>query len=127
MIQSIQNGTQQAAETMQKGMTSAQYSVTQVNKSADVLRDMALVMTEIDKQSNEIGQEIDNQNNHFNAVTERITLMEAEFNHTLDHLDHSLEFGSDLNKLSEKLNGMIASLKVTDTDYSNALRNKKRS
>lgn len=126
MILSIQNGTQQASKTMEKGMSSAQYSVTQVNKSADVLKDMGLVMTEIDKQSNEIGQEIDNQNRHFNSVTESIALMEAEFNNTLAHLEHNLEFGSDLNKLSDKLNSLIASLKVTDTNYSNAFRSKPR-
>lgn len=126
MILSIQSGAQQASETMQKGMSSAQYSVTQVNKSADVLKGLTLVMNEIDSQSNEIQQETEKQNHHFDSVTDSIHLMESEFNNTLEHLSSSLEFGNDLNKLSDKLRNLIEKIKVTDTDYSAASRAKRR-
>jgi len=126
MITSIQSGTLRAAETMEKGMESTQHSVDQVNQSAETLKGLAVSMAEIDTQAGKIEQETDIQTNHFQSVSKSIDKMETQFSKTLENLERNLNFGSDLNKLSTKLSGLIGKFKVTDTDWSDALRSKKR-
>ena len=126
MISSIQTGTVNATETMAKGMESTHYSVTQVNRSAEKLREIAESMAEIDEQAHKIEEETTVQNNHFLSVSDNINEMETQFSQTLRHLDDNTSFGEDLNKLSEKLQGLVSEFSVTDSDWSHTPRSKKR-
>ncbi|MCB1762554.1 MAG: methyl-accepting chemotaxis protein [Gammaproteobacteria bacterium] len=126
MIQSIQNSTLQAANSMEKGTASTQHSVDQVNKSAEMLRELAATMTEIDNQAENIAQENHQQEHSFHTVSESIQMMDVKFNKTLTHLESNLSFGDDLTTLSNKLRGLIGKFKVTDTNWSMAQRSKDR-
>lgn len=126
MINSIQTGTLQAAQTMEKGMASTRNSVDQVNQSAEMLKKLGISMAEINAQADKIENETDTQSHHFQSVSENIDKMESQFAKTLGRLEHNLKFGSDLNKLSEKLRGLISKFKVTDTEWSESKRAKKR-
>ncbi|WP_413701077.1 methyl-accepting chemotaxis protein [Psychromonas sp. KJ10-10] len=126
MISSIQSGTVNVTEIMEKGMKSSQYSVAQVNQTAEAMQKLALSMAEIDMQAEKIENETQVQNNHFLSVAENINEMESQFNQTLEHLEHNTSFGEDLNKLSDKLQGLIGKFSVTDADFSYAMRSQKR-
>lgn len=126
MISSIQSGTVNAAEIMEKGMKSTHYSVTQVNQSAEMLQELAVSMADIDVQTEKIEEQTKVQNNHFLSVSDNINEMESQFSQTLNHLESNVSFGEDLNNLSEKLRGLISKFSVTDSDWSHAVRNKKR-
>lgn len=54
MISSIQSGTVNVTEIMEKGMKSSQYSVTQVNQTAEAMQKLARSMAEIDTQAEKI-------------------------------------------------------------------------
>lgn len=126
MINSIQSGTVQAAQIMEKGMESTRNSVNQVNQSAEMLKKLGVSMDEINTQAEKIGNETETQSHHFQSVSESIEKMESQFGKTLERLEHNLKFGSDLNKLSEKLRGLISKFKVTDSDWSDSKRVQKR-
>ena len=95
--------------------------------SATIMQKLAESMAEIDAQAEKIEDETKVQNNHFLSVSENINEMESQFNQTLNHLEHNTSFGEDLNKLSDKLQGLIGKFSVTDSDISYAMRSKKRS
>ncbi|WP_187424852.1 methyl-accepting chemotaxis protein [Marinomonas sp. IMCC 4694] len=126
MINSIQNGTLQAARTMEKGMESTRSSVDQVHQSAEMLKNLGLSMSEINTQAEKIESETDVQSHHFHSVSENINIMESQFTKTLERLEYNLQFGADLNKLSEKLSSLISKFKVTDSDWSDSKRTQKR-
>ena len=126
MISSIQNGTVNVSEIMEKGMKSSHYSVTQVNQTAEAMHKLAASMAEIDTQAEKIEDETKVQNNHFLSVAKNINEMESQFSQTLEHLENNTSFGEDLNKLSAKLQSLIGKFSVTDSDFSYAMRSKKR-
>jgi len=51
--------------------------------------------------------------------------MQVDFNKSVESLDTNLDFGGDLNKLSDKLQGMVGKFKVTDNNWSTKERSEK--
>ncbi|MCP4284219.1 MAG: hypothetical protein GY792_07195 [Gammaproteobacteria bacterium] len=52
--------------------------------------------------------------------------MQVDFNKSVESLDTNLDFGGDLNKLSDKPQGMVGKFKVTDNNWSTMERSEKR-
>ncbi len=91
-----------------------------------MLKQLAQVMMEIDQQAGGIERETQTQNGHFSAVLESIGAMQVDFNKSVESLDTNLDFGGDLNKLSDKPQGMVGKFKVTDNNWSTMERSEKR-
>ncbi len=126
MIHSIQGGTLQAVSTMEKGIASAEYSAEQVQNMSKILQELTRSMVDIESQAEEINKQTDTQNNNIESVSSSIELMKKQFSATLEHLEHNLGFGEDLNKLSDKLRSLVGQFTVTDTEWSEAKRAERR-
>jgi len=127
MIQSIQQKTHSVTTAMDKGVNSTSNNIDLVNKTAGAIKEVGLLMTEINEKAGKIKEATRMQNSNFQSVSESVGTMEAHIEQSLNSLENNFGFGHDLNKLSDKLQGMVSSFKITNTDWSVAVRSNVRS
>ncbi len=127
MIQSIQDNTRSVASAMDLGVTSTSNSIGLVNKTADAIREVGQLIGEINIRAGEIKTATLQQNESFRSVSQSISTIEDYSRRSISELDDNFEFGRDLHKLNDKLQTMVKAFKVTDSEWSEQLRSKKRS
>lgn len=126
MIQSIQQKTLSVSDAMDKGMQSTASNIELVNKTSCALKDVGQLITEINQSSTLISSATQLQNDSFQSVLENVHTMEEHSESSFCDLENNFNFGTDLNKLSAKLQGMVSSFRVTDTGWSDQVRDKIR-
>ena len=118
MVNTIQSSTMAVVELMDDGQENADKSSVQIQETTEKLLSVKNAMTEIVARVNAIDGAIDTQKNNFQEVTERYSEMNQIFTEAQKHSENASKIGVDINKLGDKLMGMVNRYKVTDNSFS---------
>ncbi len=126
MIHSIQGNTHRVTSAMDQGVTSTNNSIDLVNKTAGAIGEVGQLINEINNRAGEIKAATQRQNENFRSVSESISIIEGFGQQSILELDDNFEFGRDLHKLKDKLQTMVGAFKVTNSNWNEKPRVKKR-
>lgn len=118
MVESIRNETREVVTIMQESADAARASQELVEASRGSLDEINGAIGHIRSCSEEILEAISLQGDNFTKVESNFELMDEYFRETLQSGQMTLSFGDDLKKMSAKLQEMISTFKVTDSDWS---------
>jgi methyl-accepting chemotaxis protein len=108
---------------MTSGQDTAEKSSVQMQESNDKLSSVKDAMEVIVQRVSAIDAAIDQQEVGFNQVTQSYQQMNVIFTVAEEHSNSSSAISVDINKLGDKLMGMVNRYKVTDSDFSTKSRN----
>ncbi len=123
MVQTIQSSTMTVVNLMTSGQDTAEKSSVQMQESNDKLSSVKDAMEVIVQRVSAIDAAIDQQEVGFNQVTQSYQQMNVIFTVAEEHSNSSSAISVDINKLGDKLMGMVNRYKVTDSDFSTKSRN----
>ena len=118
MVESIRSETREVVTIMQESADAARASQELVEASRGSLDEINGAIGHIRSCSEEILEAISLQGDNFTKVESNFELMDEYFRETLQSGQMTLSFGDDLKKMSAKLQEMISTFKVTDSDWS---------
>lgn len=127
MVNAIQSGTKSVVGLIENSKNNVVLSNEQVVDASGSLNNTSQIMSDILDNVERINQAINNQVGKFDQVTGQYKLMNDSFLETHRVSESATRFGDDLNKLGDKLFGMIQKFKVTDDAWSIQKRSKIRS
>ncbi len=126
MVESIRKETQEVIGIMQESAEEARASQALVEASRGSLDEINGAIMHIRSCSEEILEAISLQGENFTRVESNFELMDEYFRETLKSGQLTISFGDDLKSLSAKLQDLISTFKVTDSDWSTKEREKPR-
>ena len=126
MVNTIQSSTKTVVGLMDSGQENASKSSSQMQETSEKLLSVKSAMKVIVERVNAIDAAIDEQKIGFNQVTESYQEMNAIFAEAEEHSNSASKISVDINKLGDKLMGMVNRYKVTDSDFSTKRRSQIR-
>lgn len=116
MVLSIQDKIKSVSDAMEKGMHSTKDNIELVSNSSNSLKEVEQLISNINNMSAKISNAIHSQNKNFKAVSESVVSMEKHSASNLKNLEDNFSFGKDLERLSNELQNMVSSFKVTKVE-----------
>lgn len=126
MVNTIQSSTQKVVGLMDSGQENAGKSSLQMQETSEKLLSVKSSMEIIVDRVSAIDSAIDEQKSGFSQVTKSYQEMNHIFSEAEEHSNNASKISEDINKLGDKLMGMVNRYKVTDNDFSTKRRAKIR-
>ena len=126
MVEAIRSETAQVVTVMRQSVDAVQDSQELVDASRSSLEEINGAIAHIRSCSEEILEALSIQNTHFNEVGFNIDLMDQFSREAFNRGEQTFSFGDDLKKMSGKLQDLMATFKVTDSNWSTRPRDGRR-
>jgi methyl-accepting chemotaxis protein len=126
MVEAISTETHEVVKIMQESAEAAHASQKLVEDSRGSLEEINEAILHIRSCSEEILEAISLQGDNFQKVEKNFDVMDEYFRETLESGQVTFGFGEDLKKMSGKLQEMVSTFKVTDSDWSTKQRDHAR-
>jgi len=126
MVNTIQSSTMIVVGLMDSGKENADNSSLKMNETSEKLGSVKQAMTAIVDRVNAIDVAFEGQKLEFEQVTNSYNEMNLIFAEAEENSNNASVVSNDINKLGDKLMGMVNGYKVTDDDFSTQRRTKMR-
>lgn len=118
MITAIQSRTGNVVTTMGLGKSSTEECSTQVKEAKEKLSLISSAMTQINQRVSGISSSVSSQKDNFNQVASDFDVLDDHFKKSKETNTNAVKIGSDMSKMSVKLNGMVSHFTLTESDWS---------